>query len=151
MAFLGSLTEVRMEKNLLTGSLPGHTLSRMTSLTTLSLSDNDLSGTIPGEELGGIPSLHYLYLDGNHLVGPLPEKLAQPSGASLLELWVQGNALSGTVPASYVRFSELHDFYIDGNKLTGAVPPAMCGPEVNADFFEAVPPGVERNYCDSIA
>ena len=149
---LHSIREIRMENNLLTGTIHGPALSRMTELVSLSLSDNDLSGLIPGEELGSLPVLTYLYLDSNNLVGPLPSQMAtQTGGASLLELWVQDNALSGTVPASYTQFDEMHDFYIDGNKLTGEVPQDLCGPEINADFFANAPTNAERNYCDSIA
>ncbi len=150
---LRSIQEIRMENNLLTGTIHGPTLSKMTELHSLSLSDNDLSGLIPGEELGSMPSLRYLYLDSNSLVGPLPSHLAtQPGGADLLELWVQDNALSGTVPASYARFDKMHDFYVDGNKLTGEVPEDLCGPGINADFFADAPAeGTERNYCDSVA
>ncbi|KAL3777556.1 hypothetical protein ACHAW5_006307 [Stephanodiscus triporus] len=149
---LQSIQEIRMENNLLTGTLHGPTLSRMTGLVSLSLSDNDLSGLIPGEEIGSLSALRYLYLDTNSLVGPLPSQLAtQEQGASILELWVQDNALSGTVPASYARFDWMHSFYIDGNKLTGEVPHDLCGPEINADFFANAPTEAERNYCDSIA
>jgi hypothetical protein len=92
------------------------------------------------------------YLDSNSLVGPLPSQLAtQPGGASLLELWVQDNALSGTVPVSYARFNGMHSFYIDGNKLTGEVPEDLCSPDINADFFAGVPTDAEWNYCDLIA
>ena len=149
---LQSIKEIRMENNLLTGTIHGPTLSRMTELVSLSLSDNDLSGLIPGKDLGTITALRYVYLDMNSLVGPLPSQLAtQPGGASLLELWVQDNALSGTVPASYARFDGMHSFYIDGNKLTGEVPQDLCGPDINADFFTSAPTDAERNYCDSIA
>lgn len=148
---LRSITEIRMENNLLTGTLHGQTLVKMPVLETLSLSANDLSGLVPGEELGELPNLRYLYVDANHFVGPLPSQLAQVGRSQVLELWVQDNALSGTVPASYVRFDKLHDFFIDGNKLTGALPPELCGPEINSDFFTEAPPEAERNYCDSIA
>mmetsp|Transcript_13549 Transcript_13549/g.23795 ORF Transcript_13549/g.23795 Transcript_13549/m.23795 type:complete len:752 (-) Transcript_13549:772-3027(-) len=148
---LQSLREIWMENNLLTGTLHGSSIMKIPRLKILSLSDNDLSGLIPGEALGSLPSLHYLYLDSNHFVGPLPSQLAQVGRASILELWVQDNALSGTVPASYARFDQLHDFFIDTNKLTGALPPDICGPQINADFFTNVPPETKRNYCDSIA
>lgn len=108
-----------MENNLLTGTLHGRTLAEMPRLETLSLSANDLSGLLPGEDLGGLPVLHYLYVDGNAFVGPLPHQLAQAGRASLMELWVQDNDFSGTVPAAYTRFDRLHDFFLDGNKLTG--------------------------------
>jgi len=166
--FLHSLKEIRMENNLLTGTLHGPSISKsMPHIEILSLSDNDLSGLIPGE-LGSLSDLRYLYLDSNHFVGPLPGQLAQAAGSRassssssssiLLELWVQDNALSGTVPASYARLDNLRDFFIDGNKLTGALPPELCSPRINADFFArapAVPKNSttkeQRNYCDSIA
>ena len=100
-----SIKELRMENNLLTGTLHGSSMMKMPRLETLSLSDNDLSGLIPGEELGSLPTLHYLYLDSNHFIGPLPTQLAQIGRASILELWVQNNDLSGTVSASHVRFN----------------------------------------------
>eukprot|EP00581_Thalassiosira_minuscula_P009341 CAMPEP_0183705312 /NCGR_PEP_ID=MMETSP0737-20130205/2454_1 /TAXON_ID=385413 /ORGANISM="Thalassiosira miniscula, Strain CCMP1093" /LENGTH=780 /DNA_ID=CAMNT_0025932449 /DNA_START=137 /DNA_END=2479 /DNA_ORIENTATION=+ len=148
---LANIKEIRMENNLVTGTLSGSTIMKMPHLETLSVSANDLSGLIPGDELGSLPALRYLYVDTNHFVGPLPNQLAQVGRSQILELWVQDNALSGTVPASYVRFDKLHDFFIDGNKLTGALPPDLCGPEINSDFFQNVPPEAERNYCDSIA
>ena len=142
---------MRLEKNLLTGTLHSPSILSMQNLETLSLSDNDISGIIPGHALGSLPALEYLYLDGNQLVGPLPANLAQIGKAHLLELWVQSNALSGTVPASYKRFDKLHNFFIDGNKLTGALSPDVCGPEINSDFFSDVPSESERNYCEYIA
>ena len=148
---IASLAEIRMENNLLTGELSGEIFQHMAQLTTLSLSDNDLSGLIPGEAIGSLGSLKHLYLDANHFVGPLPPTLAQIGISQIFELWVQDNALSGTVPATYARFDHLHDFYLDGNKLTGALPPSICSPQVNEDFFENVPKSTERNYCDSIA
>ena len=117
-----------MEDNLLTGTLHGPTVARMTNLVSLSLSDNDLSGLLPASSLGSMSTLKYVYLDSNSFVGPLSSSLAaattqqQTSGAataSILELWLQDNLLSGTVPASYAHFDKMHSFYIDGNKLTG--------------------------------
>lgn len=148
---LQSVKEVNLEKNLLTGTLHGSTLLKMQQLETLSLSENEISGVIPGKALGSLSNLQYLYLDANNLVGPLTAQLAQEGKAQLLELWLQSNSLSGTVPSSFVRFDKLHDFFIDGNKLTGALPPDICGPNINSDFFTEVPSDAERNYCDSIA
>jgi len=151
---LHSLREIRMENNLLTGTINGPSISKMSHLKVLSLSDNDLSGLIPGGELGSLPYLHYLYLDANHLVGPLPSQLAQTGRSQILELWVQDNALSGTVPATYSRFYQLHDLYIDNNKLTGALPPDLCSPQINEDFYAGSNDNSadsNRNHCDSIA
>lgn len=156
---LTSIREIRMEDNLLTGTLHGPTVARMTNLVSLSLSNNDISGLLPASSLGSMSTLKYVYLDSNSFVGPLSSSLAattqqQTSGAataSILELWLQDNLLSGTVPASYAHFDKMHSFYIDGNKLTGELPQDLCGPEINVDFFKDAPAEAERNYCDSIA
>jgi len=148
---LQSMQEVRLENNKLVGTLDGTTIMQMQKIETISLSQNDFSGLIPGFQLGSLPGLKFLYLDNNEFVGPLPSQLAQSGKSSLEEIWVQSNSLSGTVPASYVRFDMLHDFFIDGNKLTGALPLQLCSAKLNNDFFNTLPPDAERNYCEYIA
>jgi Leucine-rich repeat (LRR) protein len=148
---LQSMQEVRLENNKLVGTLDGSAIMQMQKIETISLSQNDISGLIPGYQLGSLPSLKFLYLDNNELVGPLPSQLAQMGKSSLEELWVQSNYLSGTVPASMVRFARLHDFFIDGNKLTGALPLELCSADLNHDFFSTLPADSERNYCEYIA
>mmetsp|Transcript_26363 Transcript_26363/g.54382 ORF Transcript_26363/g.54382 Transcript_26363/m.54382 type:complete len:827 (+) Transcript_26363:169-2649(+) len=149
---LTSIQEIRLENNLLTGTIHSPTILQMGNLNTLSLSQNEISGVIPGYALGSLSNLEYLYLDSNNLVGPLPANLAQAGKSKIKELWVQSNALSGTVPATYERFDKLTDFFIDDNRLTGALTPNLCGPEINADFFNLIPDDAEeKNYCDHIA
>ncbi|KAL7468335.1 hypothetical protein ACHAXS_008549 [Conticribra weissflogii] len=149
---LSSIQEIRLENNLLSGTIHSPTILQMGNLNTLSLSQNEISGVIPGFALGSLSNLEYLYLDSNNLVGPLPANLAQAGKSKIKELWVQSNALSGTVPASYERFDKLTDFFIDDNRLTGALTPDLCGPEINADFFNLIPDDAdEKNYCDHIA
>ncbi|KAL3795148.1 hypothetical protein HJC23_007376 [Cyclotella cryptica] len=152
---LASVTEINLEQNQLQGTLSGVAIKMMTKLETLSLSQNNISGLLPGKEFGSLPTLKYLYLDSNHLVGSLSSSMAQHNNASLEELWLQDNAFSGTVPASFVRMDKLHDFFIDGNKFTG-LPEEMCSPNINSDFFEdevstSGTSAAEKNYCDYIA
>ena len=150
-----SVIEINLEQNNLDGTLSGQVIQIMDRLETLSLSQNDFSGLLPGKEIGSLSSLKYLYLDSNHFVGPLSSSIAQQNKAHLEELWLQDNALSGTVPASFVRLDKLHDFFIDGNKFTG-LPEEICSPNINSDFFEVESAngktsGGEKTYCDSIA
>ena len=155
---LTSITEINLEQNNLDGTIKGESISSMEKLETLSLSQNNLSGVLPGKEIGSLATLKYLYLDSNHLVGTLSSQIAQQNKAHIEELWLQDNAFSGSVPASFIRLDKLHDFFIDGNKLT-ALPEDICGPNLNADFFEveAAANGVteatskEKTYCDHIA
>lgn len=111
---LTSITEIDLTQNRLEGTINGATIQSMVKLETLSLSQNKLHGLLPGKEFGALSSLKYLYLDSNHFVGPVSPSLV--NHAPLEELWLQDNALSGTVPASFVRLNKLHDLFIDGNK-----------------------------------
>ena len=152
---LYSVNEINLEQNQLDGTLSGQVIQMMSKLETLSLSQNNLSGLLPGKEIGSLSSLKYLYLDSNHFVGSLSSSIAQQNKATLEELWLQDNAFSGTVPASFVRLDKLHDFFIDGNKFTG-LPEEICSPDINSDFFEVESAngksrGGEKTYCDSIA
>lgn len=128
----------------------------MRNLVTLSLSENGFSGTIP-PNIGDLRQLKYLYIDNNNLVGGIPPNLARPDdisaeGSSFLsEIWLHENMLSGTVPAALADLDKLVNLYIDGNKFTGTIPNALCRPTLNADFFEGVPDDTDRNVCDSVA
>ena len=55
-----------------------------------------LSGALP-ESLGRLPSLAYLDLGGNMLSGVLPPALP----ASMVDLRLADNALTGSIPSSY--------------------------------------------------
>ena len=77
-------------RNNLQGTIPS-IFTKMTKLHTLSLSENKLSGTI-SNGLGKLPNMQYLYLDNNYFQGTVPSSLGS---ASLLELWIQENLLSG--------------------------------------------------------
>jgi len=141
--------------NSLTGTIP-KSFKEMRNLVTLSLSENGFSGTIP-PNLGDLRQLKYLYLDNNNLVGVIPPNVARPDdpsakGSSMLsEVWFHENMLSGTIPAALADLDKLVNLYIDGNKFTGTIPNALCRPTLNADFFEGVPDDTDRNYCDSVA
>lgn len=153
---IGSITEINLEQNNLDGTIKGEAISSMNKLETLSLSQNNLSGVLPGKEIGSLSTLKYLYLDSNHLVGTLSSQISQQNKAHIEELWLQDNAFSGTVPASFIRLDKLHDFFIDGNKLT-ALPEEICSPNLNSDFFVAeaangaTENSKEKTYCDHIA
>ncbi|KAL3685523.1 hypothetical protein R1sor_003545 [Riccia sorocarpa] len=73
IAGLLQLTELALDNNLLTGSIPN--LSALTKLKYLRLQNNSLSGTIP-DFLGSLP-LSVLTLDNNLFEGELPQSLQE--------------------------------------------------------------------------
>ena len=143
-----ALTDFDVVHNKLSGPIP-ESFASAEGLDTLSLSENRFSGTLPST-LGDAKQLRYLYLDNNFFMGTIPPQIARQN-SPLEELWLQENLLSGTIPAALADLKALFNFYIDGNKFTGTVPEQLCREEINADFFEGVEDGMDRNYCDSIA
>ena len=126
-AWPSGLWDLYLQNNDLTG-FPD--LRGMTSLQTLFLHDNRLSGAIPAW-MNDLTSLRRLRLDRNvdatgatGLSGSIPDL----SGTSLRELWLGGNRLSGTLPASSLTgMSQLRDLYLENNRFTGDIPAALNG------------------------
>jgi hypothetical protein len=90
-------------------------------------------GTLPSA-LGSLKVLQYLYVNSNWLVGTIPRSLAA-ADSTLVQLWMQTNALSGTVPATFGDMQFLEDLYVDNNFFTGTVPTGLCRPDINSEFF----------------
>ncbi|CAA7403726.1 unnamed protein product [Spirodela intermedia] len=109
--------------NQLSGSVPPPPLSLdLRQLRRIALSRNAFSGEIP---VGDLPSLEELYLDGNALSGPIPAAIA--SLRSLQRLELQMNDISGWFP----DFSPLSSLtYLDAsdNAISGRVLPAAALP-----------------------
>lgn len=59
-------------------------------------------------------------LEGNQLTGPLPASLGDLS--ELVELRLNDNQLSGTIPASLGQMSHLEHLVLSLNRFTGAIP-----------------------------
>mmetsp|Transcript_52261 Transcript_52261/g.62965 ORF Transcript_52261/g.62965 Transcript_52261/m.62965 type:complete len:599 (+) Transcript_52261:208-2004(+) len=167
------LSSIELQHNLLTGTLPyeiglrhprlnyfdvsnnqiggtiPNSISKLIQLQTLGLADNKFSGTIPSS-IGNLRGMIFLFLNGNKLLGTIPPELAA-TDSPMAELWLQHNLLSGTIPAALSELAELETLYLEGNKFTGMVPPPLCDMKLNEEFFDGVPEGVEKDYCDSIA
>jgi Leucine-rich repeat (LRR) protein len=92
------------------------------SMTDLRLNLNGLTGTIPSNWGAEMPKLQYLNLASNILTGPLPNTM--PS--MLKKLTLTFNTFTGTIPPSWgTIFTELEYLDLGGNRLTGPLPPAM--------------------------
>jgi len=81
-------------------------------------------------------------------MGTIPLSLTR-EGLSLIQLFIQHNDLSGTVPTALTNLKFMKDLYIDGNKFTGDVPSSLCLMNLNT---HSVNNGAEgRDGCNSIA
>ena len=89
-------------------------------VTELDLENNELSGSLP-VELGNLRNLTHLYLHRNALSGPIPPDLGLFE--NLEHLHLHRNALSGAIPERLGRLNLLEQLYLQGNKLSGPIPP----------------------------
>jgi len=69
----------------------------------------------------------------------------------MVEIWLQDNLLSGTVPATLAQLPDLESFYIDGNKITGTIPLSICRMELNKGFFDGWEFETKPDYCNSVS
>lgn len=81
-----------------TGPLP-RTIFDIPSITALYFNNNFLTGSIPANYLSS-PVLRDLYLSNNRFTGTLPDIKPGQLRPALTELLIDGNGLTGRVPAS---------------------------------------------------
>jgi len=91
-------------------------------------------------------------------IGSIPSSIAASvahkhrpldGAVGLQEIWLNNNALSGSIPVQLSNLPKLRMLYINDNKLTGEIPPDLCSQYLNADFFRDVA-DIDRNYCNAI-
>nr|GMD69501.1 receptor-like protein 12 [Ipomoea batatas] len=101
----GSLEELDLESNEITGSFPDLiSLGIESGLRVLDLSQNNISGTLP--DLTPFPSMEELLLGFNQLRGVLPESIGQLS--KLQSLDVRANSFEGVMnEAHFLKLSSL--------------------------------------------
>lgn len=152
---LVSLKELDLRGHKFTGTLPG-ALGRLAELEHLSLTCNSLSGPVPpvlrqlrrlrhldlsGNRFeGGIPrwlnelrDLEYLDFDSNYfLTGPIPTSVTRLT--ELVTLRLGTNRLFGLIPPRLGRLQNLESLAVGNNLLTGALPPQL-GNLPNLEFL----------------
>jgi len=102
----------------LTGTVPTSLFS-LTGLNSLDLSYNSLEGSIPEVAAGGLQSLFSLVMEGNELTGVVPASLL--TLPNLLQLLVADNQLTGVESPPASSTIVLTGVYLAGNRLT-AIP-----------------------------
>ena len=111
-----SVTEINLNGNNLTGSLPSD-LNNLTSLVTFDVTSNQLTGSIPA--LTGLSSLAGFFVTSNQLTGSIP---ALTGLTSLASFDVNSNQLTGSIPP-LTGLTSLAFFDVTSNQLTGSIPP----------------------------
>ena len=142
---LAHLTQLDLSGNTLTGAIPT-ALGNLTRLTSLHLHNpnnytihqkhtyhptststphykyttanrNQLTGAIP--DLSQLTALTSLRLEGNKLTGTIPAALGQNTALTNLHLY--DNQLTGTIPAELGQLTSLTHLHLQNNRLTGPI------------------------------
>lgn len=108
----GRVTELTVFALNISAPVPA-AIANLTALQTVNLAYNRLYGRIP-DFLGprALPDLNFLRLDGNRLDGAIPPT------ATVYDLSLVGNNLTGTLPATFAD-AEFGDVDLADNQLTG--------------------------------
>jgi Leucine-rich repeat (LRR) protein len=115
------LTELSLYYTGVSGPLPEW--SAMPSLVVLDLHNTAITGPLP--KFGQHPLLGVLRLYNNpYLDGPIPG-ISLSQLHNLVELWLHGNQLSGTIPGVLAAITTLEELYLGSNHLTGTIPDAF--------------------------
>ncbi|KAJ0085217.1 hypothetical protein Patl1_07456 [Pistacia atlantica] len=133
IADLAQLQCLVLAHNSLSGSIPSKASSyfHQTSMPDLSfvqhhgvfdLSYNRLSGLIP-EELGNFVVVVDLLLSNNMLSGEVPGSLSRLTNLTTLDL--SGNLLTGSIPLEFGDSLKLQGLYLGNNQLTGSIPGSL--------------------------
>lgn len=127
-----NLLELSLSSSQVSGNMPEYLFG---SLTTLNIANTRVTGKFP-TSVGGV---HALYVSNLGLTGTLPSDvtgltllaasnnalegtIAGSWGSSLTDLYLSGNQLTGTIPASLFAQPALEELYLDDNRLTGSLP-----------------------------
>jgi hypothetical protein len=124
MGLLTDTVSVNFQGNGITGAIPSE-VAEMSSMRWLYLNDNNLNSTIPAE-LSRMSRLAYLWLQGNALSGSLdPDLFANKGFRQLQELMVHNNAISGSLPDT-MHMPRLRLLSVANNQLTGTIPASLA-------------------------
>ena len=90
--------------------------------------------------MGNLAELRYLDVNGNQLTGPIPAQLG--SLTNLIELNLAGNHLTGPIPPELGRLAKLRSLSLSLNQLSGCVPEKLREVQ-ETDLF-----GLGLPFCD---
>ncbi|MCP4218273.1 MAG: hypothetical protein GY765_26795, partial [bacterium] len=116
LSALTKLTHFELGANSLTGNLPAW-INNFSNLIVLNLYNNAFSGTLP--EIGNLTQLQDLILYNNYFTGSLPASLSLLT--SLESLGLENNQFSGTLP-DLTQLTQLINLNLSKNQFSGPIP-----------------------------
>ncbi|KAL6654826.1 hypothetical protein ACP70R_008291 [Stipagrostis hirtigluma subsp. patula] len=98
-------------------------LTNVSQLQELALSQSKFGGVLPDSLSNLSASLIQLSLDGNNISGSIPKDIGNINNLQSLSLG--DNFFTGSLPSSMCRLKNLGELYVEGNKISGPVPLAL--------------------------
>ena len=119
---LTNLRTLHLNNNFISGSLP-KSFAALKFLTQLRVDSNLLTGTLPSFE--DVPFLDYIDISNNKLDGPIPHKFLESlHSKSKPTIRLSENQLTGVVPQELDRFMDM-TLHLSGNQFLG-LPVVLC-------------------------
>ncbi|XP_024984953.1 probable LRR receptor-like serine/threonine-protein kinase At1g56130 isoform X1 [Cynara cardunculus var. scolymus] len=112
------LAELRLDKNVFTGTLPSF-IGNFSALEVLQVAHNQFSGPIP-KEIGNLKELFMLALSSNNFSGSLPPELGNLVNLRLL--YLDSCGAGGEIPSTFAKLENLVDMWAPDNPFTGKIP-----------------------------
>ena len=109
----------------MSGSIPsGLNLDKMFYF---DLSFNELSGTLPSDLGEDFDVLRHLYLDHNQFGGTIPESYATVGNSRIINLHLNDNLLTGSVPAGWSEDNkQVLTIRVQNNQFTESLDERIC-------------------------
>lgn len=127
--FTPTLTNVRLQFNQITGSIPTE-IGLATNLLELFVHNNQLTGSIPTQI--GNTAISRLWAANNQISGSLPTELGN---TDILEIRMNNNQLTGGIP-SQLGASPLQFLNLGLNKMFGAIPSQLFDGDLHTMLLE---------------
>lgn len=121
---LTKLTTLSIRENEGVNGTISPSISQLTALGVLQLGFTGLGGAIP-EEMFVLTDLSEMNLEGAAFSGTIPESFKRLN-ASLMDLFLNDNEFTGSVPVAFDFLTALETLQIQGNHLTGSISAAVC-------------------------
>lgn len=118
---LTSLTELNLEANQVSGTIPSFLFESFEKLEYLVLAKNDLQSTIP-PLTESLKNLRVFDISDNRLRGEIPEDIGDVLGQNLEKLDLSHNGLTGDIPKSITKCKNLGFLDLSTNLLDGSIP-----------------------------
>ncbi|KAK7259844.1 hypothetical protein RIF29_25459 [Crotalaria pallida] len=114
-----ALEKILLAGNYLSGQVPAE-LGRCKNLRTIDFSFNNLNGSIP-VEIWSLPNLSDLIMWANNLTGEIPEDICV-NGGNLEAMILNNNFISGSIPRSIAKCTNMIWVSLSNNRITGGIP-----------------------------